>query len=68
MKDKTRNNIEQVITILRRAGYEPYERLYAYAVTGNEAMITRQGNARKIVASLDRKALIDYIAPHINQA
>ena len=59
--------IEYIISVLRDAGYEPYDQLYAYASTGNESYITRKGDARKLIVQLDREQIWDYIAPHIKQ-
>ena len=67
MKDKFEETIDYVVTVLKEAGYNPYEQLYGYLNTGNESYITRKGNARTLVAELDREQIWDYIAPHIRQ-
>ena len=67
MKDKFKETIDYVVSVLKDAGYEPYDQLYAYASTGNESYITRKGDARKLIAQLDREQIWDYIAPHIKQ-
>ena len=67
MKDKFKETIDYVVSVLEDAGYEPYDQLYAYASTGNESYITRKGDARKLIAQLDREQIWDYIAPHIKQ-
>ena len=67
MKDKFEETIDYVVTVLKDAGYNPYEQLYGYLNTGNESYITRKGNARTLVAELDREQIWDYIAPHIRQ-
>jgi len=61
MKDDYRKKVEYIVSVLRDAGYSPYDQLYAYAITGNENYITRQGDARKIVLTIDRKWLMDYV-------
>ena len=59
--------IEYIVSVLRDAGYEPYDQLYAYLHTGERTYITRQGNARNLAAGLDREQIWNYIAPHIKQ-
>lgn len=61
MKDKFEETIEYIVAVLKEAGYDPYEQLYAYASTGNEAYITRRGDARTIVTSLARDQLLNYL-------
>ena len=67
MKDKFKETIDYVVSVLTDAGYEPYDQLYAYASTGNESYITRKGDARKLIAQLDREQIWNYIEPHIKQ-
>ena len=67
MKDKFEETIDYVVTVLKDAGYNPYEQLYGYLNTGNESYITRKGNARTLVAALDREQIWNYIEPHIKQ-
>lgn len=61
MKDNFEETIDYIVSVLKEAGYEPYEQLYAYASTGNKAYITRRGDARELVAKLDRSRLFTYI-------
>ena len=61
MKDKFEETIEYIVAVLKEAGYAPYEQLYAYASTGNEAYITRKGDARSLIVTLDRQQLIDFL-------
>ena len=67
MKDKFKETIDYVVSVLKDAGYEPYDQLYAYASTGNESYITRKGDARKLIAQLDREQIWNYIEPQIKQ-
>ena len=62
-----KQKIEYIVSVLRDAGYEPYDQLYAYLTTGSDTYITRKGNARVLVAELDRKQLWAYIEPLIEQ-
>ena len=67
MKDKFEETIGYVVTVLKEAGYNPNEQLYGYLSTGNKSYITRKGNARSLVAELDREQIWKYIEPHIKQ-
>ena len=67
MKDKFKETMDYVVSVLMDAGYEPYDQLYAYASTGNESYITRKGDARKLIVQLDREQIWNYIEPHIKQ-
>ena len=67
MKDNFTETMDYVVSVLMDAGYEPYDQLYAYASTGNESYITRKGDARKLIAQLDREQIWNYIAPHVKQ-
>ena len=67
MKDNFQKDMEHIVAVLREAGYDPYEQLYAYIQTGNETYITRKGDARDIVLRLDKEQMWNYILPHINQ-
>ena len=67
MKDKFKETIDYVVSVLKDAGYDPYDQLYAYLNTGNDTYITRKGDARSLVSELDREQIWDYIAPHIKQ-
>ena len=67
MKDKFKETMDYVVSVLKDAGYEPYDQLYAYASTGNESYITRKGDARKLIAQLDREQIWNDIEPHIKQ-
>ena len=67
MKDKFKETMGYVVSVLEDAGYDPYDQLYAYASTGNESYITRKGDARKLIAQLDREQIWNYIEPHVKQ-
>ena len=65
-KDKSEETIEYIVAVLKEAGYDPYEQLYAYASTGNEAYITRKGDARKLASTIDRNRMAEYISVHFH--
>jgi len=62
VKDKFEETIDYVVAVLREAGYNPYEQLYGYVSTGNEAYITRKGNARDMILKLDKVQLMQYVS------
>ena len=62
MKDNFEETINYVVSVLKEAGYEPYEQLYGYVSTGNEAYITRKGNARDMIIKLDKVQLMQYVS------
>lgn len=68
MKEKFLKDIEKIISVLRDAGYDPYEQLYAYAITGNETFITRKGDARQMVSELDKEQLIQFVMPYVRKS
>ena len=67
MTDEFQETINYIVSVLKEAGYNPYEQLYGYLNTGNESFITRRGNARSLVATLDREKIWIYIEPYIKQ-
>ena len=53
--------IKEIIHSIREAGYEPYSQLYGYLSTGKDVYITRNGNAREKVKSLNWLKLKKYV-------
>ena len=53
--------IDQIIHLLRDEGYDPYAQLYGYLKTGQDIYITRKGNARELVKTLDKDELQRYL-------
>ena len=50
-----------VVSALSDAGYDPYAQLTGYLQTGDETFITRKGDARTIIKSLDIKQISEYV-------
>ena len=61
LKENTLAVIEHIVSVLKDAGYNPYEQLFAYASTGNDSYIARKGNARTLIAGVDREQLMQYL-------
>ena len=56
--------ISKITQALSAAGYDPCAQLTGYLQTGDETYITRQGNARAIIKTLDKEMIAQYIAKH----
>ena len=53
--------IEKIISLLKEAGYEPYDQLLGYVKTGSEIYITRHGNARELIKDIDIHHIDNYL-------
>lgn len=53
--------ILSVIDSLKSAGYDPMAQLTGFLQTGDETFITRTGNARAIVRTLDKEQIAEYV-------
>ena len=54
--------ISEVSSALSAAGYDPCAQLTGYLQTGDETYITRKGNAREIIRTLDKEMVAQYVA------
>ena len=63
MWERTSNfdRIEGIVAAIRQAGYDPYSQLQGYLITGNAAYITRNGNAREMIHSVDLWQIQSYL-------
>ena len=57
-----------VVSALSDAGYDPYAQLKGYLQTGDETFITRNGNARAIIKTLDIERIALYVSKLKKQA
>jgi len=53
--------IGQAIASMEEAGYDPLAQFTGYLQSGDETYITRTGDARGIVRSLDKEQIAAYI-------
>ena len=60
--------IALVIAALSDVGYDPYAQLTGYLQTGDETFITRNGNARAIIKTLDKEQITLYVSKLNKQA
>ena len=62
MNDQEFNKImEHIVASIKQGGYEPYDQLYGYVETGEDCYITRTGNARELIKSLDKNRVKAYV-------
>ena len=53
--------MEEIISAIKAAGYDPYEQLYGYVSTGKEEYITRSGGAREKIKKLNWLSVKEYV-------
>lgn len=56
--------ISEIMSALSAAGYDPCAQLTGYLQTGDETYITRKGNARELICTLDKEMIARYIEEH----
>lgn len=61
MEIEFENIMEHIVASIRSAGYEPYDQLYGYLKTGDETYITRTGDARTLIKTIETEWLRRYI-------
>ena len=53
--------MESIVSSIEEKGMDPYAQLYGYLTTGKEEYITRTGNARELIKTLEWEQVYDYI-------
>lgn len=53
--------LQTIITSMKDAGYDPYDQLYGYYITGEESYITRKGNAREMIKSVSEETIREFL-------
>ena len=66
MEIEFENIMEHIVASIRSAGYEPYDQLYGYLKTGDETYITRTGDARNLIKTIDQERVRGYIDALMN--
>ncbi|MBR2132724.1 MAG: IreB family regulatory phosphoprotein [Oscillospiraceae bacterium] len=61
METNFENIMAHIVASIREAGYEPYNQIYGYLKTGDDTYITRTGDARNLIKTLERDQLQEYI-------
>lgn len=53
--------MESIVSSIEKSGMDPYAQLYGYLTKGKDEYITRTGNARELIKTLNRQQVYDYI-------
>jgi uncharacterized protein (UPF0297 family) len=61
METNFENIMAHIVASIRAAGYEPYDQLYGYLKTGDDTYITRTGDARNLIKTIERGRLQGYV-------
>lgn len=61
------HQIESICSSILAVGMDPYSQLTGYLLTGEDCYITRTGNAREMVITLDRSQLQAYVKLHLEK-
>ena len=61
MEDRFDQTIEIIVNAIKKAGYDPYSQLTGFLRTHDDRYITRTGNARELIGTLDRSKLKYYV-------
>lgn len=62
------STMESIVSSIEQAGMDPYEQIYGYLTTEKEIYITRNGNARELIQTLDKDDISRYIETMNNTA
>lgn len=54
-------SMRSVCNSITDAGYDPFSQLTGYLTTGDDCYITRKGNARSIITSLEKEKIQEYL-------
>lgn len=53
--------MESIVSSIEEKGMDPYDQLYGYLTTGKEECITRTGNARELIKTLEWEQVWEYV-------
>ncbi len=57
----TKEILSKVWGALQEKGYQPLDQIVGYLVSGDPSYITAQGNARRLIQSIERNDLLEEI-------
>ena len=57
---ENKDTLEYIISCIEKSGNDPRSQIYGYITTGNELYITRHGNARELIKTIDVSVLAEY--------
>ena len=58
---ENKETLEYIISCIEKSGNDPRSQIYGYLTTGNECYITRQGDARELISSVELSLLTHYL-------
>lgn len=58
---ENKDTLEYIISCIEKSGNDPRSQIYGYVTTGNECYITRVGNARDLIKSINKQVLTQYL-------
>ena len=58
---ENKETLEYIISCIEKSGNDPRSQIYGYLTTGNECYITRVGNARELIKSINKQVLTQYL-------
>ena len=58
---ENKETLEYIIFCIEKSGNDPCSQIYGYMTTGNECYITRYGDARSPIKSVDLSVLTQYL-------
>ena len=61
MRGTDEETLMSVVKSLKEAGYHTQDQIYGFLITNEEAYITRQGNAREIIKTINKDVLRKYV-------
>lgn len=53
--------MESIVSSIEKSGMDPYAQLYGYLTKGKDEHITRTGNARELIKTLNWQQSWDYV-------
>ena len=56
--------LNEIIMLLKERGYDPIAQLTGYLEIGSDDYITRHGNAREKIKTIDKEVIKKYIEAH----
>lgn len=59
--------MESVCNSISQAGFDPYSQLIGYLLTGEDYYITRTGDARSIIVTLDNTQIQAYVKKYLEK-
>lgn len=58
---ENKDTLEYIVSCIEKSGNDPRSQIYGYVTTGNECYITRYGDARDLIKSVDISRLEKYV-------